>query len=146
MFGIEGETTSSGDSGLTAAIARLRALDGMEVKAGLFGGFAARKAMWQEYGTSRGIPSRPFLRNTQYEYSARWAVFIGPLVATLLSGGSPKAIAEQLGQLMEHNIKTTIAAGGFAPLAPATIKAKGHSKLLIDTGDMYGSVTHKVGG
>lgn len=45
---------------LDEAIARLEQLDGKIAEAGLFGGFAAKKATWQEYGTSRGIPARPF--------------------------------------------------------------------------------------
>lgn len=57
---IELEGSVEGDSGLEEMIARLKQVDGQSVSAGVFGGFAAQKAMWNEYGTSRGIPARPF--------------------------------------------------------------------------------------
>ena len=41
---------------------------------------------------------------------------------------------------MQMSIQRTIAAGGFAPLAASTIAKKGHSKQLIDSGSMYGSI------
>ena len=60
------EGSVEGDLGIEKMITNLRELDGKAVEAGVFGGFDQKKAMWQEYGTSRGIPSRPFLRNTLY--------------------------------------------------------------------------------
>ena len=144
-FGIEIETSEEGHIDFDGMIKRLNELDGKKAEAGIFGGFAQKKAMWQEYGTSRGIPARPFLRNTFYEYQDRWTQFVGPMVAALINGGNPSSVMPKLGSMMANNIKMTIASGDFAPLAAATIKAKGHAKPLIDTGDMYGSVTHKEG-
>lgn len=135
-----------GDIDFDGMISRLRAVDGTKVSAGLFGGEAAEKAMYNEYGTSRGIPARPFLRNTLYEHDARWGVFIAPKIAALLDGGSSGEIVSELGNLMANDIKGTIAAGGFAALSPATIAKKGSSKPLVDTGDMFGSITWKEGG
>ena len=118
-------TSVEGDSGLDRMISNLKLLDNTAVEAGLFGGFEAKKAMWQEYGTSRGIPSRPFLRNTLYENEAR-------------------LVYSTLGPFMVMSIQRTIAAGGFAPLSPVTIARKGHSKPLIETGSMYGSIEWRV--
>lgn len=53
------DVSVSGIAGLDSMISRLKDLDGSKVEAGVFGGFDQKKAMWQEYGTSRGIPSRP---------------------------------------------------------------------------------------
>lgn len=144
-FGIEMDVSVEGNIDFDGMMKRLREVDGKKAEAGIFGGFAQKKAMWNEFGTSRGIPARPFLRNTLYEYEDRWSLFVAPLITGLLEGGSPSAIAPKLGEMMANNIKMTIASGDFAPLAAATIKAKGHAKPLIDTGDMYGSVTHKEG-
>lgn len=129
---------------LDEAIARLEQLDGKTAEAGLFGGFAAKKAMWQEYGTSRGIPERPFLRNTQYENESRWSQKTGQDIIQVFEGGlSSSAVLSNLGLLMVQDIRKTIDAGNFAPLSPATIAKKGSSKPLVDTGDMYGAITHR---
>ncbi|ASN59832.1 hypothetical protein CG419_03970 [Latilactobacillus curvatus] len=138
------ETEVSGEIDFKGMISRLKSIDGQEVSAGLFGGFAAKKAMWNEYGTAN-MPARPFLRNTLYEHEREWGVFIGPKITAVIDGGSFD-IGPVLGPKMVSSIKSTIDAGGFAPLAPATIAKKGHSKPLIDTGDMYGSITWRKGG
>ena len=137
-------TSVEGDSGLDRIINNLKLLDNTAVEAGLFGGFEAKKAMWQEYGTSRGIPSRPFLRNTLYENEARFANYIAPFIIDVMNGGSAEMVYSTLGPFMVMSIQRTIAAGGFAPLAPVTIARKGHSKPLIETGSMYGSIEWRV--
>lgn len=139
------DVTVEGDLGIDKMIANLKRLDGKKVSAGLFGGIAADKAMWQEYGTSRGIPSRPFLRNTLYENEAQWGSYTAPMIITMMNGGGSDAIMSKLGQRMANDIKKTIDAGNFAPLAASTIAKKGSSKPLIDTGEMYGSITWKEG-
>ena len=129
---------------LDQAIARLEQLNGRTVEAGLFGGFAAKKATWQEYGTSRGIPARPFLRNTQYENENQWRQKTGQDIVQVFEGGlSSSAVLSKLGLLMVQDIRKTIDAGNFAPLSPVTVAKKGSSKPLVDTGDMYGAITHK---
>lgn len=139
------DVSVSGIAGLDSMISRLKDLDGSKVEAGVFGGFDQKKAMWQEYGTSRGIPSRPFLRNALYENEARYANFVGPFIAQVMNGASPRAVTNALGPFMVMSIQRTIAAGGFTALAPSTIARKGHSKPLIETGSMYGSIDWRNG-
>lgn|SRR5699024_11032695 len=129
---------------LDQAIARLEQLNGKTAEAGLFGGFAAKKATWQEYGTSRGIPARPFLRNTQYENENQWRQKTSQDIVQVFEGGlSSSAVLSKLGLLMVQDIRKTIDSGNFAPLSPVTVAKKGSSKPLVDTGDMYGAITHK---
>lgn len=143
---VSADVTVEGDLGIDKMIANLKQLDGKKVSAGLFGGFASKKAMWQEYGTSRGIPSRPFLRNTLYENEARWGNEIAPMVITMMmNGGGSETVMSKLGERMQNDIKKTIDAGNFAPLAASTVVRKGSSKPLVDTGDMYGSITWREG-
>lgn len=130
----------TGDLGLDKMITELKKLDGKTIEAGLFDEENEKKAIWNEYGTSRGIPARPFLRNTLYENEARYANFIAPFVVQVIEGGTAENISERLGKFMVMSIQRTIAAGGFTPNAPATIRKKGHSKTLIDTGEMYGAI------
>lgn len=124
-------------------IARLEALDGKQVTAGVFSGFDAKKAMWNEYGTARGMPARPFLRMTLYENESKWSRAIAPKVAALFDGSSAQEVTSFLGVKMTQDIRTTIHKGDFVALSPATIHRKGHSQPLIDTGSMIGSITHK---
>lgn len=132
-----------GDLGIDKMINNLKEIDGKAVEAGIFGGFEQKKAVWQEYGTNRGIPSRPFLRNALYENESRFASFILPYLQNVLEGGSADGVFDALGPFMAMSIQRSIASGGFAALAPSTIKKKGHSKPLLDTGAMYGAVTWK---
>lgn len=129
---------------LDQAITRLEQLNGRTAEAGLFGGFAAKKATWQEYGTSRGIPARPFLRNTQYENENQWRQKISQDIVQVFEGSlSSSAVLSKLGLFMVQDIRKTIDAGNFAPLSPVTVAKKGSSKPLVDTGEMYGAITHK---
>jgi hypothetical protein len=52
--------------------------------------------------------------------------------------------AKIMGLAAENAVKRKILTGKFAPLKPATIKRKGHSKPLIDTGQLYDSITSQV--
>lgn len=142
---VEVTVSVSGDTGIEKMLQNLKQLDGTKVQAGVFGGFAAKKAMWNEYGTSRGIPARPFLRNTLYENSGKFAQFATPFLSDIINGGSVNALVAGLGEFMQSSIRQTIAAGNFAPLAPETIARKGHSHPLIDTGDMYASIDWRRG-
>lgn len=80
---------------LDEAIARLEQLDGKTAEAGLFDGFAAKKTTWQEYGTSRGIPARPFLRNTQYENENQWGQKIAKILFKYLKVGYQVVLSYQ---------------------------------------------------
>ncbi len=137
-------TTVEQNFNLDEMIARLEEANGKQAEAGLFGGFAADKAMWQEYGTSRGIPARPFLRNTMYENGSKWSRKAASGVLQVFEGGlSTTTLLSQLGTQMVDDIRQTINAGNFVPLAPQTVARKGSSRPLIDTGEMYGAITHK---
>ena len=56
----------------------------------------------------------------------------------------PHQALEILGNKAEGDMKATIGRGHFVPNAPNTIKQKGSSQPLIDTGRMRNSVSHKV--
>lgn len=57
-------------------------------------------------------------------------------------------ILKKAGAFLEGAIKETITKGRseWPPLKPETIKRKGSSKPLIDTGKLRASITHKVEG
>ncbi|WP_290597045.1 MULTISPECIES: HK97-gp10 family putative phage morphogenesis protein [unclassified Archaeoglobus] len=57
-------------------------------------------------------------------------------------------ILSLVGAFLEDQIKKTISHGRaeWPPLSPETIKRKGSSKPLLDTGHLRDSITHKVEG
>ena len=102
------------------------------------------RAFWNEYGTDR-IPSRPFMRNSLRRNLKKYQRFI----KTKLSGITLLRIQQtqvlrQLGLLAQGYIQTEIRILNRPPNAPATIRRKGSSNPLIDTGEMRQAVTYEI--
>lgn len=93
-------------------------------------------ALWNEFGTER-IPARPFLRTAQNKAIERGNRI---LQVRMEENADVEQIAKDLGMMMQDEIKKQITRGEFAPNAPSTIKRKGSSHPLIDTGNMRQSV------
>lgn len=94
------------------------------------------------------IPARPFMRDTVRLHAKEWSKALeGPLAQ---HPDGAKAAMYIVGQNMQADIKATIAAGNFTPLAEATIENKRRAgKLqpatpLIDTGSMLQAVAYEV--
>jgi hypothetical protein len=102
----------------------------------------ARVAVWNEFGTTNGIPARPFFRNAIdgnrekiFDMAARFANLA-------MIGKSTVAEAfERLGLFMQSTIRSSIRNGSWQANSPKTEKKKGSTKPLIDTGQMINSVT-----
>jgi hypothetical protein len=97
-------------------------------------------ALWNELGTSRGIPARPFIRQT---YDKNKATFDNSLktAAQMVAGGqTAKQALSTLGNQAVGLMQAEIVDGGFAPNAPRTLEAKDSDVPLIDTGHMRQSV------
>lgn len=86
----------------------------------------AKKALYNEFGTDK-IPARPFIRrgldNIEKELDKK---------------------PEQIGSKMVQNIKKAINNSDYPRNAVSTIKKKGFDFPLIDTRDMYNSLTFRV--
>lgn len=106
-------------------------------------------AIFNEYGTSRGIPPRPFFRlsvgtaNAQKNIKTKARQLILQVVNGEISG---EEFYNQMGTYLVKKIKRTIMSGNFATLNPQTIKKKGHSKPLIDTHSLYNSINYEIVG
>jgi hypothetical protein len=112
---------------------------------GKVGGDIVSRALWNEFGTSRGIPERPFMRNSLRANREKYIEVLKALAAQIVRGvTSLQESLSALGQEAAGDIQNEILTGNFVPNKPATIKAKGSSKPLIDTGQMLGSVTYEV--
>jgi hypothetical protein len=105
------------------------------------------RAIWNHYGTSRGIPSRPFLLNAMRKNKKKYRTAMKTSAAKILRGEtSTGTVVRKLGILAQGDIQDEITNLRSPANARATIKAKGSSNPLIDTGEMRQAVTYKVDG
>lgn len=102
----------------------------------------AQIAAINEFGTET-IPARPFMHNAVQKGQDKVAQMMASEMQQIMQGKSVDQALLTVGALMKALIQEEITFGDFAPNAPSTIKAKGSSHPLIDTGLMRQSV-HEV--
>ena len=125
----------------------LKELSQMEVRIGFQHGKATEDdgtdvcdvAAWNELGTERS-PSRPFLRKSVDENEEKIKSFLQSKRQDLVRGVPTEQILKEIGIFQKDLIQEKITEGDFAPNAPSTVRQKGSSKPLIDTGRMRQSV------
>ena len=100
-------------------------------------------AAWNELGTVN-MPSRPFLRMSVDDNSDKINSFMSAQKRSIIKGEPVDRILKKIGIFQKDLIQEKITEGSFAPNAPSTIKAKGSSKPLIDTGRMRKSVNFEI--
>lgn len=96
-----------------------------------------------EYGApSRAQPPRPFFRRMIADKQGEWP----EAIAKLLRANDLDAVKtlDLAGAAIAGQLRQSIRDLRDPPLAPSTIRRKGFSKPLIDTGFMLGSVDHEV--
>lgn len=129
----------------------MRALQDFQVRIGFQRGEATEKdgtdicdiAAWNELGTEN-IPSRPFLRNSVDNHIKEIGNFLEDMLVKILEGASAEYVLEQTGLFQKDLIQKEITEGSYEPNAPSTVKRKGSSKPLIDTGRMRQSVNYQI--
>lgn len=110
------------------------------------GGVISR-AVWNNFGTSRGIPERPFMQNSVRANRGKYQTAMRSSAAKILRGEtSLQVVMQKLGILGQGDIQAEITSLMTPPNAPSTIRQKGSSKPLIDTGEMRSAVTFRVEG
>lgn len=100
----------------------------------------------QEFGSADGsIPERSWLRRAMRANRKEHSAAARKLARTVeLGEGNPKEALEKLGLIAAGNVRQTIVAVASPPNKPGTVRAKGSSNPLVDTGHLVQSVTHKV--
>lgn len=130
----------------------LRKLSSTEIKVGFLessGGYedgttVAQVAAWNEYGTEH-MPSRPFMRQTVKENESKINNFANAEAAKAVVGSQNLGMSlERTGMFIKSAIQNEITDGSFTPNAASTIRKKGSSKPLIDTGRMRQSVQYEI--
>jgi hypothetical protein len=127
---------------------RFKKYENAEVRVGFLSGATyengtalADVAFWNDQGTKRGIPARPFISQAKAVYGAKWEE---GLKRSIANGVSFEAALAQLGEAVSGDIKHHLAKRVWAPNAESTAARKGFSKPLVDTGTMLGSVEYDV--
>jgi len=107
--------------------------------------YVATVAAWQEYGTRRGTPERPFFRNALTELAGdrSFKELLENVVEWDRRRVSAKA-ASLVGLYVASKVQESIRKLREPPNAPITIKRKQSSNPLIDVGIMRTAVTYKV--
>jgi hypothetical protein len=101
-------------------------------------------AGYQEFGTAT-IPARSFIGGWFDENEASNKAFARDLALKRLGGKLDyRRSLDLMGVRAQGGIQKRIAAGIAPPLDPATIKRKGSSKPLIDTGQLRSSITYRI--
>lgn len=121
--------------------------DKNQLKVGFFetskyenGAFVADIAKKNEFGTLE-IRSRPFFRNAIENNAQKWVNF---LAQDLVKSENAEMSYNRLGEVARGDIVKSINQTNSPANSPLTIKAKGSSKPLVDTGFLRANVTFKV--
>lgn len=91
------------------------------------------------------IPPRPFMRLAWSRFSQQRKQVQFKIAKQLADGKiKPDQALGQIGLYMEGCIVLSIKNGGWEPNAPSTVRRKGFNKPLIDTAQMWQTVSSKV--
>ena len=97
----------------------------------------------QNWGApAAGIPPRPFFSNMIALKSPEWPAAIGGLLVAENYDG-PRVLA-LVGEAVAGQLRQSIRDTNEPALAASTIRRKGHSKPLVDTGHLLNSVSYEV--
>lgn len=107
------------------------------------GTLVAMVAATQDFGSpENNIPPRPFFRNMVADKQSEWGPTLGQQLVA--NGYDADAALSVLGLGIKGQLQQSIRDTNEPPLKPATIKAKGFDKPLIDTGHMINSVDYQI--
>lgn len=105
-------------------------------------------ALVHEFGSKDGhIPQRSFIRSTCDAKRNEHIKLADILQSKIIEGKlNIRQALGQLGEVVEKDMVQTLNHGLSPSLKPTTIKRKGSSKPLIDTGRLKGSIKHEIRG
>lgn len=145
------------DMGLKRILSELKKFENYVVKAGILSGSGevdgvsiVEYATWNENGVAgkKGnwkIPPRPFIKGWADSNKAQIKFTIERLYSQVADGQITASTAlDKLGVFAKSGIQSYIRRGNFVPNAPSTIKQKGSSQPLIDTGALRNAVNYEV--
>lgn len=134
------------DHGWKQVQKNLKQLQSTEVKVGLLskaGSEVVSYAGYNEFGTSR-IPSRPFMRQTFEDHEKDMINRIAASYKAVSNGADIYSEVNKTGLFYKGLIQKMIGSNMAPENKPGTIRQKGSSKTLIDTGRMRQSIDFEV--
>lgn len=138
------------DLGMDRLIADLLGLGVAEVYVGVRSGpegDLATIAAANEFGTSDGhVPERSFLRSTVDEKRGEYAEDLAKVVDDIIDGRGARPGLSRIGVRAKADVQRKIRALRTPPNAASTVKQKGSSNPLIDTGRLRQSIDYELGG
>jgi hypothetical protein len=147
------------DMGLNNILKEIEKLKTCSIKAGVTqdtgaamnedGVTVATYATYNEFGVRKHgkevIPSRPFIRGWVDSKREQIAKTIEKLYGQVNDGKMFGATAlNRLGQYAEYGIRSYLRNGSFVPNSERTVKMKGSSRPLIDTGTLRNSIRYEI--
>jgi hypothetical protein len=100
-------------------------------------------ATFHEFGM--GVPERSFIRGWFDAFKDQAQKYISTMMQSVIAGKRTKAQALQLlGVRFVGECQKYLITAPFVPLAPATIRRKGSSIPLVDTGQLKSSITFRI--
>lgn len=122
-------------------------MNSLKLEVGIFdtakypnGTSVAMVGYWNEYGTAN-IPPRPFFRLAVDNNNHKWISIYKQQIQTT---NDIKRSLSKVGVIASNDIKKSLTALREPPNAISTIKAKGSSNPLIDTGTLRNSINWSV--
>ena len=125
------------------------ACSGKHVVAGYISGVSTSASIERAYKNEFGagtttdfgkkMPARPFI--SQSVPIMKYAVEVE---AETLNVNHPDEFLERAGRTMADSIRVSIDTGSFERNSDFTIGQKGHSKVLVDTGEMYKNAKSQI--
>lgn len=106
-------------------------------------------AIFNEYGTSRGIPPRPFFRQSVMTENSIKIIksFMEEQVRQIIQGNiTGQDYLENVGTFVVKRIKSTIKNGNFTANKESTLKRKKGSSPLVDTRSLINSISYMIVG
>jgi hypothetical protein len=92
-----------------------------------------------------GVPKRAFIAPSLKKNRVKYLKYAGKQITPVIRGKKSLNVAWQgLGLMAVADIQEYMVTASFTPLDPKTIKRKGSSKPLIDTGQLRQSITYRV--
>ena len=106
---------------------------------------AVNEAGYEDETGKIRIPSRPFIRSWVDNNENQIRAFMQSVFRRVLAGQlSAEEAMRLIGEFAQAGIRKNITQGTFEPNAESTIRQKGSSRPLIDTGTMRNSIRYEV--
>lgn len=104
----------------------------------------AQVAAWNEFGTVN-MPSRPFMRKSIDNNKDAMADYMRELAAGVMDRSvTAQNALKEIGLKQKDFMQLEIDNGNFAPNAASTIRKKGSSHPLVDSGTMRASINYVI--